>query len=199
MLPMLYITNIFLHLLTSISFRNVSFSSLSLLQEMELNEKKEVVITIVIKAVNELCKCVFFRDDIDITAGFQCFDQSPNAVTFRGEIGLSLTANSSQVISYLEQWVATDPTIIVLSSRLSVDSSCSVEISNFNDPECSDTDMTSTSTKAAIIGGGVGGVFVILVAALALVVVVGLLRTHQKRASYNLSVGKDVDNNNIYE
>ena len=98
----------------------------------------------------------------DITAGFQCFDQSPTAVTFRGEIGPSLTANSSQLISYLEQWVATDPTIVVLSSRLSVDSSCSVEISNFNDPECSD--MTSTSTKTAIIGGGVGGVFVILVA-----------------------------------
>ena len=184
----------FLSLPFSLSF----FLVLSLLQEIELNEKKEAVIASVIKAVNELCKCVFSREtfyDIDITAGFQCFDQSPTAVTFRGEIGPSLTANSSQLISYLEQWVATDPTIVVLSSRLSVDSSCSVEISNFNDPECSD--MTSTSTKTAIIGGGVGGVLVILVAALALVVVVGLLRTHQKRASYNLSVGKDVDN--IYE
>ena len=160
-----------------------------------MNEKKEAVIASVIKAVNELCKCVFSREtfyDIDITAGFQCFDQSPTAVTFRGQIGPSLTANSSLLISYLEQWVATDPTIVVLSSRLSVDSSCSVEISNFNDPECSD--MTSTSTKTAtgaIVGGIVGGIFVILIAALVLVVLVGLLRTHQKKVSYNLSVGKE--------
>ena len=162
-----------------------------------MNEKKEAVIASVTKAVNELCKCGFSREtfyDIDITAGFQCFDQSPTAVTFRGEIGPSLTANSSLLISYLEQWVATDPNIVVLSSRLSVDSSCSVEISNFNDPECSDTDMTFTSTKTAtgaIVGGVVGGIFVILIAALVLVVVVGLLRTHQKKVSYNLSVGKE--------
>ena len=160
-----------------------------------MNEKKEAVIASVTKAVNELCKCGFSREtfyDIDITAGFQCFDQSPAAVTFRGVIGPSLTANSSLLISYLEQWVATDPTIVVLSSRLSVDSSCSVEISNFNDPECSD--MTSTSTKTAtgaIVGGVVGGIFVILIAALVLVVLVGLLRTHQKKVSYNLSVGKE--------
>ena len=168
--------------------------------------------------MDELCQCGFSREtfrNIDITAGFQCYDQSPTAVTFRGELGPSLTANSSQLISYLEQWVATDPTIVVLSSRLSIDSSCSVEISNLNDPECSDvtstdmtstdmtstdmtstevsevtsTDMTSTTTNTtgAIVGGVVGGIFIILVAALALIVI-GLVRARQKKMS---SVGKE--------
>ena len=181
--------------------------------------------------MNELCQCGFSREtfrNIDITAGFQCYDQSPTAVTFRGEIGPSLSANSSQLISYLEQWIATDPTIVVLSSRLSIDSSCSVEISNLNDPECSDvtstdmtstdvtstdvtstdvtstdvtltdvtstdmtsTDMTSTVSNAtsAIVGGVVGGIFIILVAALALIVVISLVRARQKKVS---SVGKE--------
>ena len=154
----------------------------------------------VTKAVNELCQCGFSRETFDTTAGFQCYDQSPTVVLFYGEIGPSQTVNSSQLISYLEQWVATDPTIVVLSSRLSIDSSCSVEISNFNDPECNDmtpTDVTSpdvtspvTITTGVIIGGVVGGIFVILVAALALIVVFGLVRTHRKKVSYNLSVEK---------
>ena len=166
------------------------------LQEIQPTEKKEQVITSVTTAVDELCQCGFSREtfhNIDVTAGFQCYDQSPTAVTFRGEIGPSLTANSSQLISYLEQWVATDPTIVVLSSRLSIDSSCSVEISNFNDPECGD--MTSTVPTAkntgAIIGGAVGGVFVILLAVIVLVVIVGRLRSCRKKSSYKLGTKKD--------
>ena len=162
-----------------------------------MNEKKEAVIASVTKAVNELCLCGFSPKTFYSTAGFQCYDQSPTAVTFRGEIGPSLTANSSQLISYIEQWVATDPTIVVLSSRLSVDSSCNVEIDNFNDPECGDVTSTSTvvtltvtNVTGAIVGGVVGGTFVILAAALVLIVVVGLVRAHQKKVSYNHSVGK---------
>ena len=55
-------------------------------------EKREAVITSVTLAVDKLCQCGFSREtysNINITAGFQCFDESPNAVTFSGEIGPS--------------------------------------------------------------------------------------------------------------
>ena len=170
------------------------------LQEIQADQKLDAVVSGVIFAVNGSCQCGFSREtfhNIDATAGFQCFENSPTAVTFRGEIGPALAANSPQLISYLEQWVATDPTIIVLSTRLSVDSSCSVEISDFNDPECSDMSTTVPSTKAtgAIIGGVVGGVVVILIAVLALVAVVCLLRNCWKKTSYNPEVDRDV----VYE
>ena len=170
------------------------------LQEIQPNEKREAVINSVTLAVDELCQCGFSREtflNIDVTTGFQCFDESPNAVTFRGEIGPSLTASSSQLISYLDQWVATDPTIVVLSSRLTIDSSCSVEIDNFNDPECSDVTPTVPAAKAtdAIIGGVVGGVVAISIAVLALVAVVCLLRNFGKKTSYNPEVDKDI----VYE
>ena len=160
------------------------------MQEIDSALKKEGLLIGVTRALDEICQCGFFREafhDVDITAGFQCFDESPTAVTFRGEIGAALTANSSQLISYLEQWVATNPTIVIQSSRLSIDSSCNVAIDNFNDPECIISPVNDDSTNTgAIIGGVVGGVFVMLIVAVAVMVVAGFVRTQQKKASYKL-------------
>ena len=157
----------------------------------------------VTSAVDEICQYGFSREtfhNVDTTAAFQCFDNSPTAVTFRGEIGAALTANSSQVISYMEQWVATNPTIVIQSSRLSVDSDCNVKINSFNDPECG-TNVTSTindgsANTGAIVGGAVGGGFVTLLIAVSLsVIVVLLVRTCQKKAPYKV----DREGDNIYE
>ncbi|CAI8053582.1 hypothetical protein GBAR_LOCUS29303 [Geodia barretti] len=112
-------------------------------REIQPNEKKEAVITGVTRAVNELCQCDFSRDsfnEIDVTAGFQCFEASPTAVTFRAEIMDIAKANTSQLIGYIEQWVTSRPTIVVLGSRLSIDSDCEIEIDSFSEPECLDTD-----------------------------------------------------------
>ena len=150
----------------------------------------------VTSAVDEICQCGFSRKsfhNVDTTAAFQCFDNSPTAVTFRGEIGVALTANSSEVISYMEQWVAMNPTIVIQSSRLSVDSDCNVKIDSFNDHECdseTSTDGGEMSTMndgsantGAIVGGAVGGVLATLIIAVSLAVTVILLvRTCWKKA-----------------
>ena len=151
----------------------------------------------VTSAVDEICQCGFSREtfhNVDTTAAFQCFDNSPTAVTFRGEIGAVLTANSSQVISYMEQWVAMNPTIVIQSSRLSVDGSCNVKIDRFNDPECGRETSTDDSANTSIVGGAVGGVLATLIIVVSLAVIVVLLvRTCQKKASYK------VNKENIYE
>ena len=149
--------------------------------------------------MDEICQCGFSHEtfyNVDTTAAFQCFDNSPTAVTFRGEIGVALTANCSQIISYIEQWVATNPTIVIQNSRLTVDSSCNVKIDRFNDPECgSETStMNDDSANTGAIVGGVGGVIATLIIAVSLAaIVVVLVRTCQKKASYT------VDKENIYE
>ena len=154
----------------------------------------------VTSAVEEICQCGFSREtfhNADTTSAFQCFDNSPTAVTFRGEIGAALTANSSQVISYMEQWIATNPTIVIQSSRLSVDGSCNVKIDRFNDPECgSETSTDGSTNTGAIVGGAVGGVIATLIIAVSLAVIVVLLvRTCQRKASYKVNRDRD----NIYE
>ena len=153
--------------------------------------------------MDDLCQCGFSGKTFhDTTARFQCFDNSPTAVTFRGEIGSTMGANSPQVISYMEKWVAMNPTIVIQSSRLSVDGNCNVKIDSFNDPECGSMIPTvqddSDDINIGAIIGLAGGVLTTLIIAVSLVVVVVVLlvRTRKKKAS------REVDNRdgaNIYE
>ena len=152
--------------------------------------------------MDDLCQCGFSGKTFHAT--FQCFDKSPTAITFRGEIGSTVGANSSQVISYMEKWVATNPTIVIQSSRLSVDSDCNVKINSFNDPECRpmiptvNDDSDNININIGAIIGLTGGVLTTLIIAVSLVVVIVVLlvRTRKKKAS------REVDNRdgaNIYE
>ena len=95
---------------------------------------------------------------------FACF-LNPDEVTFRARLQGTAQASSSQLVNYIEQWSTTDVTIAVQGLRLRVDSSCSIAISSFSDPEC-ETEWqqpTSYSNLPAIIGGGVAGVVALTV------------------------------------
>ena len=161
------------------------------MQETQLAEKTEAVIIGITRGVDGLCQCGFSRDtfhDIEVRSGFLCFEESSTAVTFRAEIMALPMANISQLLEYIEQWVATQPSIVVLGSILSIDSSCTVAIDNLNEPECSEM-MTSTNTDTTvpIIGGIVSGVIVFLIAAAAFVlVIVVFVSKHRKKESYNI-------------
>ena len=148
----------------------------------------------VVRAVSDLCQCDFSRDsfhEIDTTAGFQCFDASPTAVTFRAEI---LESYISHVIGYIEQWVASEPTVVVLSSRLSIDSGCKVEIESFSQPECS-AETTAERDNSSIVGSVVGGIVggVVVLTTLVIILVALILLRRRKKASYS------VDADSIYE
>ena len=170
-------------------------------QEIQTVEKKEAVITRVARAVEGLCQCGFSRDafyDIDATTGFQCFDESTTAVTFRGKIRALARANISQLLSYIEQWVATQPSIVVLSSILSIDSSCTVPIDSLSEAECSDIDVTATSNTdttvtGSIVGGVLGLLAVAVIAVLVVVLVVMFVKMRRRKALYT------VEGESVYE
>ena len=185
------------------------------MQEIDPTKKKEDLLNSVTSAVDDLCQCGFSGKTFhDTTATFQCFDNSPTAVTFRGEIGSTMGANNSQVISYMEKWVATNPTIVIQSSRLSVDGNCNVKIDSFNDPECGSMILTvnddsddininigdddSDDINIGAIIGLTGGVLTTLIIAVSLVVVIVILlvRTRKKKASREVN---NRDGANIYE
>ena len=162
-------------------------------QEIQTVEKTEAVITGVARAVEGLCQCGFSRDafyDIDATTGFQCFDESTTAVTFRGEIRALARANISQLLSYIEQWVATQPSIVVLSSILSIDSSCTVAIDSLSEEECRNMTVSNAVTPTTEVI--VGGVLILLIFAV-LTVLIGVLvamlvrmRRNSKKLSYTV-------------
>ena len=73
-------------------------------QETDPDENINKIIIAIINSIEKTCQCGFSRqsfNDIKTTAAFQCSDDSPTAVTFRGELGAALRANGPQLIAYL--------------------------------------------------------------------------------------------------
>ena len=92
---------------------------------------------------------------------------SDQQVTFRARIHGTTQANSSQLITYIEQWVATETTIAVQHVRIRVEA-CPVAITTFDDPECAQTTPDNT---AAIISGVIVTLVVIVAVTIAVVVI----------------------------
>ena len=99
-----------------------------------------------------------------------------------------MRANSSQLITYLEQWISTNPTIVVQRSRLAVDSTCTVLIEDFNEPECGKVDSESEGSNVGPITGGViGGVLLLLIVFVAVgVFLYYVLKVRHTTALYSL-------------
>ena len=106
--------------------------------------------------------------------GFQCFPSSPDAVTYRAELHGTLEASVSDLIEDITQWLSSGALISVQLQRLTIDSSCSVAITSFNENECRNT---GTRTNGPSTGAVVGTTIVVIVAiavpiAIAIIVVI---------------------------
>ena len=145
----------------------------------DLQNKLADVTTTVQESAENICQCGFSLQHISDSA-FECFS-SPDEVTFRARLQGTAQASSSQLVNYIEQWSTTDVTIAVQGLRLRVDSSCSIAISSFSDPECETEQQqqpTSDSNLPAIIGGVVAGGVALVVTVLAVGLVVIMIKRH---------------------
>lgn len=142
-------------------------------------------------STQELCECSITSDRI--TNGvFQCFPASPDAVTYRAKLHGTTSANSTQLISHVEQWTAQGAAINIQQVLLRVDGSCRVAVSALVDDECQKRSVRSDSTNGNdnnnniifIISGGVLATVitvVIIVIVIATVVVCLRRNKHKKR------------------
>ena len=145
-----------------------------------------------VQNINQLCQCGLSTEYITESA-FQCFPNSEQQVTFRARLHGTARVTSSQLIGYLEAFVSrTDSTIAVQGLRLDVDSSCSIAINTFGDPQCTTTTTTSESiaTEAALpdntaaIVGGVVAVIVIVVVTVIITIAIVVMKS--RRGSFSL-------------
>ena len=151
--------------------------------------KVEDITTAVVEELTGSCAECGITDDIIDKQSFACFPESPTYVTYRARLEGTSETDSGSLISLIEEWVSGGATIIVTEVLMTVDSKCSVAISSFSEGECTPTqppiystdptpDIISTDTSAAsestnsaaIIGGVI--VAVILIVSVALTVTV---------------------------
>ena len=162
-----------------------------------------------VQIINQRCQCGLSVECI-LEDAFQCFENSDQQVTFRARLCGTAQTNTSLLLEHLENFVTqTDSTIAVQGVRLDVDSSCSVVINSFGDPQCtitttsdstaaspsvtipmttldSTTTMIAQSDTAAIVGGVVA---VIVVVAVTIIAIAAMI-TRSRRAKF--SVHQDV-------
>ena len=170
--------------------------------------KLEDITNTVVRILYSSCTdCDITSDIIDMEL-FACFSESH--VTYRARLQGTSETESSSLISLIEKWVDNNPNIGIAGLLMKVDSKCSVEISSFNEGECSETPKTvpdptpspksnidstpganagptdSTSDSAGntvspgAIIGGIVAVLVILIIALSLIIVVVLILKYRR-------------------
>ena len=120
------------------------------------------------------------------TPSFACFPESPTSVTYRAR--LLGTSETDSLISLIEEWVSGGAGIIMTGVLVTVDSECPVAISSLGEGECqppptnpttdsevttpdptsdpvTDSTPSTTDNTAAIIGGSVVAVILIITVA----------------------------------
>lgn len=129
--------------------------------------KLESIKAAIMDSTQELCQCGVTSDRITNEV-FQCFPASPDAVTYRAKLHGTASANSTQLISHIEQWTAQGAAINVQQVLLRVDGSCRVAVSALVDDECLKRSVRSDSTNGNdnnifIISGGVLAAVIVVV------------------------------------
>ena len=111
---------------------------------------------------------------------------SESVIVYRARLEGTSQTDSSSLISLIEDWVNTGPSLIVTGILMKVDSECAVAISSLSDGECiqisTDSSPSSTSssqTSSAIIGGVVATVIVITVGVVIVIVSVLVFKARQ--------------------
>ena len=111
--------------------------------------------------------------------GFQCFPSSPNAVTYRAELHGTLEATVPDLIEDITEWLSSGASISVQLQRLTIDSSCSVAISSFNENECIATGTATSGPSTGTVVGIVIGVIAAIAVAIAIAIIIIIFLCHK--------------------
>ena len=134
------------------------------------------------RELEKLCQCQVTTNSID-RESFLCFDQSEMSVSYRAQLSGTSETDGDSLISLLEDWVSSGPTIRVRGVLMKVDATCAVTISDFSDNTCFDEEASSqTDNTGTVVGGAVVAVLIVAVAvALTTIVIVLIVLRRRKR------------------
>ena len=149
--------------------------------------KRSDVSTAVEENINQRCGCDFPKDNI-LKGAFQCFDSDLQAVTFRALIRGLQNRTSANLLGSASDWVASGPTISVLSVRFNIDSDCPAIIETLSDPECHASSSESSSGLSSGAVGGIAAAGALAVVVIAVGIVAVVICMMRKRHSTNVKL-----------
>ena len=99
-------------------------------------EKSIEIANGVINELQNQCQCNLISNNVITNGGLLCFEESPLYVTYRAQLHGTVEMAAQELISYIEQWLATGPILNVRAQFLSVQSSCTLVITSADEDEC---------------------------------------------------------------
>ncbi len=122
---------------------------------------------------------------------FRCLSQLEE-VTYRARLSGTTSTSSSDIIALIEEWVVSgEASVLVLSVRMSLDSTCRpVAIESFAAQECGEEDNQPASdgsdNTVAVVGGVVAVVVVALIVAITVLVIAILVLRRRRHAELSI-------------
>ena len=144
--------------------------------------KLEDVITELQIELVESCHCQYDAENIT-KESFVCYPSSEEYVTFRAQLSSTADADSTTLLSLIEGWVSTGPTIRVSGVLRRVDKDCPVAISDFSEGECMMPDTTISASSQYSSTVAILGAFM-AVAVVLVVILVVIILFMRKRHGY---------------
>ena len=119
--------------------------------------------------LNSSCQCQITNDTID-EEFFACFEASPNSVTYQARLSGTFERDSASLISLIEDWVSTGPTIHVRGVLMWVGEECSMAISDLSCRNDKHNKVNDGEVPAMIFGLVV--VFIMLISIILILILV---------------------------
>ena len=140
-------------------------------------EKLDDITNAVSKALTDSCSgCGIINNIIDMQS-LNCFPNSHTYVTYRARLEGTSETDSGSLISLIEKWVSSRPSISVTGILMTVDPECPVAISSLSEgestpPITSSCPQSSSGGTAAIIGGFVAIIFILIIAIIIVIAII---------------------------
>lgn len=141
---------------------------LALFQSQDTEKKVKDIESAVISAIDDQChdQCGFTKHHIQHGV-FKCFSHSPHAVTYRAFIHGTSNATAYELTVQIGWWTSKGQDVVVQRILLTLDKTCAVTLSSFNDEECllstTSTQISSIKSSSAIIVGTTIGAVVVFI------------------------------------
>ena len=133
----------------------------------------------VIRAINNSCQCDC--QEVYITnEQLHCDLSYPTLANYRAKITSFKSLSSNELVTIIEQWILSNPSVRSGPAIVTFDTSCPISITLTNDPFCSNWLNPSTQSSSAVVPA-ISSVIVIMILVVIIVVVVVLVLLYLKQ------------------
>ena len=154
-------------------------------------QKSEDIVRELKTLLFKFCSCISPHDSLFSNGGFQCFEESPQHVTFRAQLHGTSTKSAMELAAQYEKLLAGGVVLNVEAQLINVDSNCPVVIESLNEVECKATSMSETTViNLTLILSIVISVSIILI--LTVLIVIAVVFAIMKKRKRKSTISKDV-------